>query len=242
MVFQKKNTSEKKDKNWFMFAMGLSRHLFSDYVSLKLMFQMEALAFAQTNLVSMVEVAEKSFKLFLAMHEKLENSLSHYSTEYGHNLEKLRERAVKFNAVFDEDDIKQFTKPFGDKRGALYQHLRYGSEKTIEGYKTDLGVLMPIIEKIFFNCVLCLEKQDKEMVNNSSLLRFLIVNNDFHQSNNRDTLIQAVMINNPYFPMYEEYSWELENEHKRMQEAIKQHEANNTINSGATTAPAISGR
>jgi hypothetical protein len=48
---------------------------------------MDTLAFAQANLVGMVEVMEKSFKLFLAMHEKLEKSLSHYSTEYGHNLE-----------------------------------------------------------------------------------------------------------------------------------------------------------
>lgn len=230
MVLQKKNTSEKKDQNWFMFAMGLSHHLFSDYVSLKLMFQMETLAFAQTNLVGMVEVVEKSFKLFLAMHEKLDNSLSHYSSEYGHNIEKLRNKAAEFNSVFDEDDIKQFTKPFEDKRGALYQHLRYGSEKTIEGFKTNLGVLMPIVEKIFFSCVLRLGEQDKKMLNTSSLLRFLIVNNDFHQSNNRDILVQAVMANNPYFKEYEEYSWDIENEQKKFQEAIKQQEANKRVN------------
>ncbi len=230
MALQKKNTSEKKDKDWFMFAMGLSHHLFSDYVSLKLMFQMETLSFAQTNLVGMVEVVEKSFKLFLAMHEKVEKSLSHYSTEYGHNLEKLRGKASEFNTIFEDEDIKQFTKPFGDKRGSLYQHLRYGSEKTIKGFKTNLGVLMPIVEKIFFNCVLRLDEQDKKMVNNSSLLRFLIVNNKFHQSNNRNILIQAVMNNNPYFTEYAEYSWDIENEHKRIQEAIKRQKANKSVN------------
>jgi hypothetical protein len=230
MVLQKKNTSEKKDQNWFMFAMGLSHHLFSDYVSLKLMFQMETLAFAQTNLVGMVEVVEKSFKLFLAMHEKLDNSLSHYSSEYGHNLEKLRIKAAEFNSVFDEDDIKQFTKPFEDKRGALYQYLRYGSEKTTEGFKTNLGVLMPIVDKVFFSCVLRLGEKDKKMLNASSLLRFLIVNNGFHQSNNRDILVQAVMVNNPYFKEYEEYSWDIENEQKKFQEAIKQQEANKRVN------------
>jgi hypothetical protein len=230
MVLQKKNTSEKKDKGWFMFAMGLSHHLFSDYVSLKTMFQMETLSFAQSNLVGMAEVAEKSFKLYLAMNEKLDNSLSHYSTEYGHNLEKLRAKAAEFNDRFNDDDIKQFTKPFDDRRGALYQHLRYGSEKTIKGFSTNLGVLMPIVEKIFFNSVLRLEEQDKKMVNNSSLLRFLIVNNEFHQSNNRDVLIQAVKANNLYFTEYAEYSWDIENEQKRMLEAIKQHEANNCVN------------
>lgn len=70
MVIDKKNTSQKMDKDWFMFSTGLSRHLFSDYVSLKLAFQMEPLAFAQTNLVKMAEVVEKAFKLFLAVHEK----------------------------------------------------------------------------------------------------------------------------------------------------------------------------
>ena len=164
------------------------------------------------------------------MNEKLDNSLSHYSSEYGHNLEKLRSKAAEFNSVFDEDDIKQFTKPFEDKRGALYQHLRYGSEKTIEGFKTNLGVLMPIVEKIFFSCVLRLGEQDKKMLNASSLLRFLIVNNDFHQSNNRDILVQAVMVNNPYFKEYEKYSWDIENEQRGFQEAIKQQEANKRVN------------
>jgi hypothetical protein len=226
MVFQKKNTSEKKDQNWFLFAMGLSHHLFSDYVSLKLMTQMETLAFAQTNLVGMVEVVEKSFKLFLAMHEKLENSLSHYSAEYGHNLEKLRLKAAEFDAIFEEEDIKQFTKPFGDKRGALYQHLRYGSEKSIEGFKTNLGVLMPIVEKIFFSSILRLDEQGKKQINSSSLLRFLIVNNEFHQSNNRDILIQAVINDNPYFNEYAEYSWDIENENKNILEAINRQETN----------------
>lgn len=226
MVFNKKNTSEKKDKDWFMFATGLSRHLFSDYISLKLIFQMETLAFAQTNLVGMVEVAEKSFKLFLAMHEKRENSLSHYSTEYGHNLKKLRGKAAEINSIFNDDDVKQFTKPFGDKRGALYQHLRYGSEKSIEGYETDLSLLIPIIDKIFFNCILRLDDQDKKMVNFLSLLQLLIVDNKFHQSNNRDTLLQAVMSNNPYFHEYEKYSWQLEDEHNNVIEEITKQEAN----------------
>lgn len=226
MVFHKKNTSEKKEQDWFMFTMGLSRHLFSDYVSLKLMFQMETLAFAQTNLVGMAEVTEKSFKLFLAIHEKRQDSLSHYSTEYGHNLEKLRKKAAEINSIFNEDDVKRFTQPFGDKRGALYQHLRYGSEKTIEGYKTNLGTLMPIIDKIFFNCILRLGEQDKKMVNYLSLLRSLIVNNKFHQSQNRDVLIQAVMSSNPYFTEYEKYAWKLEDENKKLLEEIEPHKAN----------------
>lgn len=230
MVLQKKNTSEIKDMNWFPFAMGLSRHLFSDYVSLKTMFQMETLAFAPSNLVGMAEVAEKSFKLYLAMHEKLENSLSHYSNKYGHNLEKLRAQASEYDGIFNDDDIKQFTKPFGDRRGALYQNLRYGSEKTIDGFSTNFGVLMPIVEKIFFNSVLRLEEDDKKMVNNSSLLRFLIVDSDFHQSNNRDVLIQAIQANNLYFAEYAEYSWDIENEQNRILAAIRQHEANNCAN------------
>ena len=209
-----------------MFAMGLSHHVFSDYVSLKLNFQLEILAFAQTNLVGMVEVVEKSLKLHLAMNEKLENSLSHYSSHYGHNLENLRSRAANYNQIFDDKDIKQFTKPFDDKKGALYQHLRYGSQQNIDGFKTNLGVLMPIVEKIFFNSVLRLEDVDKKMVNNSSLLCNLIIDNQFHQSRNRGLLLNAVQSNNPFFTEYEEYSWELENERRIMMRALESHEAN----------------
>ena len=85
---------------------------------------------------------------------------------------------------------------------------------------------MPIVEKIFFNCVLRIPEADKKLINTSSLLRFLITDNPFHQSNNRNILLQAVEKDNPYFSEYAEYSWELENEQRKLQEAIARQEAN----------------
>ena len=223
MVIYKKNHSGKKDKNWFMFAMGLSHHLFSDYISLKLISQLEPLTFAPTNFVCMVEVVEKSFKLFLAMHEKLDNALSHYSSDYGHNIEKLRARAEKFDKIFADKDVKQFTKPFDDKSGALYQHLRYGSQKVIEGFKTKPGQLIPIVDKIFYNCILHLEENDKKMINSSSSLYFMITKSQFDQSNNRELLLQFVQFNNPYYTEYVKYCETLEQERKKIINLIKKN-------------------
>ncbi|MBU4304010.1 MAG: hypothetical protein KJ893_00065 [Candidatus Omnitrophica bacterium] len=220
MVIHKKNTSKKKDKNWFTFAMGLSHHLFSDYISLKFIYQSEPLTFAPTNFVGMVEVVEKSFKLFLAMQEKLGNSLSHYSSNYGHNIEKLRAQAEKFNKIFADEDVKQFTRVFDDKSGALYQHLRYGSQQTIEGFKTKLGQLIPIVDKIFYNCILRLEENDKKMINSSSLLYFMITKSQFDQSSNRELLLQAVQLNNSYYTEYVRYCETLEQEQKKIIEQI----------------------
>lgn len=51
------------------------------------------------------------------MNEKLGNSLSHYSSHYGHNLDNLRALAANYNQIFEHKDIMQFTKPFDDKKG-----------------------------------------------------------------------------------------------------------------------------
>lgn len=141
-------------------------------------------------------------------------------------MEKLRSKASEFEAIFNDEDIKQYCQPFEGKRGPLFQYLRYGSQSSIEGFKTKLGVLMPIVEKVFFISVLRIPEPDKKMINASSLLRFLITDNHFHQSNNRNILVQAVQQNNPYFTEYAEYSWELENEQKQIQQSIAQQEAN----------------
>lgn len=87
-------------------------------------------------------------------------------------------------------------------------------------------MLIPIVEKIFFTSVLRLEDVDKRMVNNSSLLCNLIIDNQFYQSRNRDLLLNAVKSDNPFFTEYEEYCWELENERRKIMQAFESHEAN----------------
>lgn len=221
MVIHKTNTSEKKDKDWFLFAMGLRSHLFSDYVSLKLISQIEPTISIPTRFVMMIEVVEKAFKLYLALHEKLDNSLSHYSSNYGHNIEKLRAKAESFNEVFADKDVKQFTEPFNDKSGALYQHLRYGSQQTIEGFSTNLSLLMPIVEKIFYNCILRLDENMKRMVNNSSPLFSMITCSQLDQSYNRELMLKAVQLNNPYYDEYVDFCETLDQEQKKIIEQFK---------------------
>jgi hypothetical protein len=124
MVIHRQDSPVKKDRDWFTFAIDLSLILTSDYISLKFRHHLEPLTFGRSNLVSMIDVVEKSFKLFLAMYEKFEDTLSHYRTNYGHNIEKLRARAETFNQVFGGQDIKQFTSPFDDRSGNFFQKLR----------------------------------------------------------------------------------------------------------------------
>ena len=216
MVISKTQSSEKKDSNWFEFAMGLCIRLFSDYVSLKLLSKIEPTISIPTRFVMMIEIVEKALKLHLTMHEKLDHSLSHYSDVYGHNIEKLRAKAETYNEIFADADVKQFAKPFDDKAGALYQHLRYGSQKNINGFSTNLGVIMPIVEKIFYNCILRLEENDKKLVNNSSLLFSLITGSQLDQSYNREFLLEAVKLDNPYYNEYADYCKMLDHEQKRM--------------------------
>jgi len=174
----------------------------------------------------MVEVVEKSLTLFLAMHETAEESLSRFSTHYAHNLEKLRASAEEYNEVFADEDIKQFTKPFDDKKGALYQHLRYGSQSTTDGFKTQLGKLYPIVDKIFYNCILRLEDGDKAMINGNSLLYFIVTKSDMSQINNHGLVFDAIQSNASYFTEYVSYCHDLEKERKAVFEQLSRNDSN----------------
>ena len=227
MVIHKENTSKNEDINWSGFAFGLQMRLFSDYVSLKLLSHIEPMVSIPTRFVVMVEVVEKSLKLYLAMHEKLDNALSHYSVVYGHNIEKLRVQAEKFNTVFADEDVKQFARPFNDIHGAFYQKLRYGSQKSIKGFSTNLSQVMPIVEKIFYTCILHHEEIGKESINNSSLLFNMITCNQLDQSYNRELVLEAVRKNNPYYSEYVDYCNTLDQKYKKL---MVQFEASKRIN------------
>ena len=98
----------------------------------------------------MVEVAEKSLKLFVTVNKKSDKALSE-AGKYGHNVEELRKVSCAFNLVFNDEDIKHFTKDLCEAGGELYQYLRYGSQKTTEGMTSNLEILIPVIDKIFLN-------------------------------------------------------------------------------------------
>jgi len=170
----------------------------------------------------MAELAEKSLKMFLALSEQKDNALSHYASTYGHNIKKLREQAETFSESFSEQDIVDFSLVFDDKRGALFQHLRYGSQMTIDGYSTNLGTLMPIVEKIFFYSCLELPKEWKQMINFNSSLFHLLTNGRFDQSRNPKLILEAVRINNPFISEYENYCHQMNDEQEELRKKFEQ--------------------
>lgn len=215
-----KSTKQKQDESWFIFGSCLSQHLFSDYICLRFNFYFERIAFVQPNVVKMVEVVEKSLKLYLTFQEKKEKSLSYFSSDFGHSLEKLRSKAETFNPLFSELDIVSFTKPFDDKAGNLFQKLRYGSHGTVEGFKANPDALMKTADKVFFGVLLALEEPWRKMLIGNSTLYFLMVNSESSQCNNRELLIQSLQIDNPYFQTFANVCNEIKNEQDLINSAI----------------------
>ena len=215
-----KKTRQKQDESWFIFGSSLSQHLFSDYICLRFNFYFERIAFVQPNVVKMVEVVEKSLKLYLTFQEKKEESLSYFSSDFGHSLEKLRSRAETFNSLFSALDIVNFTKPFEDKSGNLFQKLRYGSHVSVEGFNANPDALMKTADKVFFGVVLALEEPWRKMLIGNSTLYFLMVNSEFLQCNNRELLIQSLQVDNPYFQAFADICNEIKNERDLINLAI----------------------
>lgn len=201
--------------------MALKRHVFADYISIKLAHLTEPLTFACSNLSRMVELAEKSLKLYLAFKEKREDALSHYSKRYGHSIRDLRTQAAIESKKFDQEDIRQFSSVFDDKQGALFQHFRYGSQSNITGYNTNMNSLMSVTEKIFFHSILDHSEQDKRMINHGSAIFMLLTKDQRDQSRNPKDLIQVIQSNNPFFEEYKSYCIELAEEDQRILKQLK---------------------
>jgi hypothetical protein len=215
-MIKKKKTSSNKEVNWFFFSTGLSHCLYSDYLQMKLCYMLEPLTLIPSSFVNMVEVVEKSFKIYLALKFEKDDTLSYFSEQYGHNLEKMRRDACQFNSIFEAEDIISFTKVFDDKSGQLYQELRYGSQKNIDGFSTRLCLLLPTVEKIFYICTHDHDDNKRRMINNSSFLFFLITNNTLDQSQNKELLLQAIKYKNEYFTKYEDYYKKLQEENDEL--------------------------
>ncbi len=209
VILEKKELSSDQDTNWFFFAMSLSHHLFSDYIQLKICYHLEPLTLAPSNFVNMVEVIEKSLKLYLTIKEKREKALSFIADKYGHNLETMRKEATKYNQIFDSQDVQDATSSFNDKPGRLFQKLRYGSQKNIDGFKTRLSTVMPVVEKIFYTCIFDLDENDKAMLHHTSILFSLITGSHFDQTNYKEFIISLIKQRNPYYTELERYYLEL---------------------------------
>ncbi len=220
-MLSRKKTPQKTEKDWFMFSSMLYIHLCSDYIALKLLYYLEPFTTFSPILVKAVEVAEKSLKFFLAVHNQSDTALSDAAQNYGHNLEKMRVESAKYNEVYNRDSIKNFTKEFNDKKGELYQYLRYGSQKTTEGMSAKLDQIMPIIDIIFFSSIMLLPENMRDVYNFTSLLKNLLTGSQFDQSQNPDILLSALKHkNNLYIDLYTKYCNDLDEKHKKQLEQV----------------------
>lgn len=219
-MLKRKKESHKIEQDWFMFSWKLFFHLCSDYIALRLLYYLEPLTTANSILVKMIDVAEKSLKLFVTVQNKSATALSDSRQIYGHNIEKMRIESAKYDIVFDDNDIKTFSKDLQDRRGEFYQYLRYGSQETTRGMSANLGQTMPVVDKIFFKSILLLPENERRLFNFTSLLKNLLTGSRFDQSQNPNLLLSALQKNNPYIDEYIEYCHLLDKEYEKLLEQI----------------------
>lgn len=187
-------------------------HVSSDYIAMRLLHQLEPLTSAPTICVLMLDVVEKALKLHLAVQTQTTTALSDMATKYGHNVEALREGCAAFAPVFADADIRDFARHLNDRDGKLYQQLRYGSQKTTEGFSTNLSNLRPVVDKIFCEAILQLPENIRRVLVYSSPLKALIVGSRFDQTRHPGELLEALKRDNAYFDRLAEYCHRIENE------------------------------
>jgi hypothetical protein len=224
-MLTRKRLPQKQEKDWFYFSSALALVLVSDYIALRLLYYLEPLTTAHAVLGKAIDVAEKSLKLLVIVSSKSQTALSSSRNDYGHDIEKLRAAAATYNAVFDEVPIKQFARDLNDKSGKLYQHIRYGSEETTDGFEANLAALMPVIDRIFIQAVLALPKPEQKLLFFVSPLKHLVMGSQFDQTQNRGQVLESLRYENVEFPAFEALCTQMDIEHeeflKQMAESTK---------------------
>ena len=220
MPLERKQKSQKKEADWFYFSAPLMNVVCSDYISLRLLYFLEPLTTSFTILPKMVEVAEKSLKLYVLVNNKSKTALTDSRSYYGHNIEKLRLESASFNSIFDDNDIKQFTRYLSDRGGSLYQFLRYGSQETTDGMSANLEKLIPIIDKIFFKSLILLPEPERKLLNFVCILKSLLTQSNFDQSQYKELLIKSLTVNNEFINEYLELCKKLDEDHKALRESF----------------------
>jgi len=171
--------------------------------------------------VLMLDVAEKSLKLHLAVHSQTATALADMASNYGHNLERLRETCAGYSPVFGDSDVRAFTQDLNDKDGKLYQQLRYGAQRTTEGFKTNLSTLRPVVDKIFCESVFTMPDEIRRVIVYSSPIKHLLVRSQFDQSRGPFRLINALRQGNAYFDRLNDYCHRIDKEQAELAAAMQ---------------------
>jgi hypothetical protein len=219
-MLTRKVRSQPKETDWFFFSSGMIIRVSSDYIAMRLLHQLEPLTCAPTICVSMIDVAEKSLKLHLAVQTRTTTALSDMATTYGHNLEALRAACARYTPVFDDVDVRSFTSHLNDRDGKLYQELRYGAQKTTDGFSTNLSTLRPVVDKIFAESILGLPEEQRRLLVSASPLKSLLVRSRFDQTKHPHEVIDAVRRDNAYFERLSTYCHRLEEDQDGVLKAL----------------------
>lgn len=219
-MLTRKELSQPQEVNWFTFASRLMLRVSSDYISMRLLHLLEPLTCMPTIAVLMIDVAEKSLKLHLAVHTQTDAALADMGSKYGHNLEALRTDCATYSPVFFDADVRAFTEHLNDRDGKLYQQLRYGAQKTTGGFETNLSTIRPVVDKIFCESVFGLPEGIRNVLVHASPIKNLLVRSALDQSRHPEELIDALRRENAYFDRLSEYFQRIEAEQAAVMAAI----------------------
>ncbi len=198
-MLTRKQSSQRQEKDWFFFSTGLMLHVSSDYIAMRTLYQLEPLTNMPTIVVLMLDVVEKSLKLHLAVQTQTATALSDMRSSHGHNIESLRSACAGFTPLFNDPDIRAFTKDLNDRDGKLYQQLRYGSQETTIGFKATPGLLLPVVDKVFIQSILLLPDNWKKMLLQSSPLHLLLARSPMDQTRHPEQIIELLALGNHHF-------------------------------------------
>jgi len=215
-MLKKKQTPTKIEKDWFSFSIPLSTIASHDYIALRLLYYIEPATTAFAILSKMLDVAEKSLKLFVTVMEKSPTALSAAREDYGHNIQKLCAQAAIHNKAFNDPDVLAFSADLNDKSGKLYQFIRYGSETTSEEYSAKPRLILPVIDKIFFESLIGLPAHNRRLFVLSSPIALLVNASPADQTRNPALVIEALRHSNAYFDLFSKIASEFDAEYKKM--------------------------
>lgn len=206
------SSPRKQDQDWFSFSTGLMHRVCSDYVAMRMLYRLGRPTTTPTICIMMIDIVEKSLKLHLAVQTQTRTALRDMQGTYGHDIDSLRQACAKFHSLFDDTDVKGFTQHLNDRNGKLYQQLRYGAQKTTTGFKTNIGVLLPVVDKVFTQSILLLSDQHRKLLVAASPMKHLLTRSALDQSQYPEQTIEILAHGNAHFPLLMEYCQRIKQE------------------------------
>lgn len=221
-MLTRKSSSHRQNIDWFGFSSGVMLRVCSDYVAMRMLYRFGRPTTIPTICVMMVDIVEKALKMHLAVQTQTATALSDMRTTHGHNVDSLRRACAKFHSLFDDADIRGFTQHLNDLDGKLYQKLRYGSQETIIGFSTNIGTLLPVVDKVFIQSILLLPEPHRRLLVSASSIKLLLTRSPIDQSEYPEQTIEVLAQGNAQFPLLMDYCQTLKQEEDEFMQRFKQ--------------------